>query len=245
MGASLAGRSAATGPCAQLTDGVAFALECPSSASVSTHGLQGPGRHAAVLTVFGERGCWRQNVRVWFSFLPSWKPRGLTPVAPPKASLEHWAPSDAREAWMDCRVTGSHRHHRARGPRAGPGLDSRTPWAGAASVCIGGGAGQAQSRLAAASGLWAAGVGEGGGPAGSRTGCRLPGSQPPGPTAGARGRPCTEPSLLGRRTLAWLQTQTSPPGPRGGSGRAGSRPRMRHNPPFVPVAAWSLRAKRK
>lgn len=88
-GCQPAGRSAATGPCARLTDGMAFALDGPSAASVSTCGLQGPDGHTAALAECLESGCWRQNVRVWFfSFLPSWKPRGLAPRDPPEASSE-------------------------------------------------------------------------------------------------------------------------------------------------------------
>ena len=77
---------------------------------------------------------------------------------------------------MGRRVMGSHGHHRARGCRAGLGLDSRMPWAGDGK-CLHrtrrrAGTELPGCRLGASGGQG----GEGGRPAGSRTGCRLPGS---------------------------------------------------------------------
>lgn len=100
-----------------------------------------------------------------------------------------------------------------------------------ARVCTGGGAGQARSCLAAASGLRAARAGRVAGQLGPG---QAAGSRAPGPAAGTRGCPCTEPSQLGRRTLAWLQTQTSPPGPAGAAAGRGAGPERGTIHPLFP-----------
>lgn len=217
-------------------------------------GFWGPHVYTAALIKCLPEGCWTQDVghSSSASFLPTWKLRGLAPVAPQKPTLSvghPQMPSDG-EAWLDGQQgasasapagqMGGGESHRTWGAWAGqgPGLESRAPVTG--SVCIGEGEGRAQPRPPGCC-RWTQGGRQGGWRA-SWARDRLPGSRA---AAGARGRPLAEPSQRGRRSLAWLQTQASPMGPCRGSGRAGSGPRTRHNPPFVPVAAWSLRAKRK
>ena len=88
-GCQPAGRSAATGPCAWLTDGMAFALDCLSSASVSTHGLRGPDGHTAALTECVERGAVGSRMSGCGSspFCPLGNREGWPPFLPPRSQL--------------------------------------------------------------------------------------------------------------------------------------------------------------